>query len=190
MFIMEKKKNTQILIIAVLSVAILFMSVGYATFASRLNVTGNVTVKANRWSVHYDTTTYGEAQNSVTASAHNLTSTDLTFTVTLTKPGDFYEATANVINDGTFNAALTSITMSSLTAAQQKYLVYKVYFDGHEFTGNQSGLSYSLPYTANSNSKVVKVRLEYIQPENSSELPTTDDDTVTLTASLNFEQAN
>ena len=117
---MEKKKNTQIMIIAFLSIAILFMSVGYANFASQLNVTGNVTVKANRWSVHYNTATYSEAQNSVTASIHNITATDFTFTVTLTKPGDFYEATANVVNDGTFNAELSSITMSQLTSAQQR----------------------------------------------------------------------
>ena len=186
---MEKKKNTQILIIAVLSFAILFMSAGYANFASRLNVTGNVTVKANWWSVHYDTSTYNETTGSVAASAHNLTTTDFTFTATLNKPGDFYEATATVINDGTFNAVLSSLTMSTLTAAQQKYLVYKVYYDGHEFTASQPSLSYSLPYASGSNTKTVKVRAEYIQPENSADLPTEADDSVTLTASLNFTQA-
>ncbi len=186
---MEKKKNTQILIIAVLSFAILFMSAGYAAFATRLNIAGNVTVKANRWSVHYDTTTYAETTGSVAASAHTLTATDFTFTATLTKPGDFYEATASVINDGTFNAQLSSITMSTLTAAQQKYLVYKVYYDGHEFTASQEGLSYALPYATGTNSKTVKVRVQYVQPENSSDLPTTEDDVVTLTASLNFTQS-
>ena len=189
---MEKKKNTQILIIAALSFAILFMSVGYATFASQLNIVGNVTVKANRWSVHYDTTTYQEAANSVAASAHNLTTTDFTFTAQLTKPGDFYEATVNVVNDGTFNAQLSSITMTSLSNAQKKYIVYKVWYDGNEFSANQNGLSYSLPCstTNNANTKVVKVRAEYIQPENSADLPTTEDDSITLTASLNFTQTS
>ena len=185
---MEKKKNTQILIIAVLSIAILFMSAGYAAFATRLNIAGNVTVKANRWSVHYVTDSYAETTGSVAATNHTLTATDFTFTVTLTKPGDFYEATANVINDGTFNAHLSAVTMSTLTAAQQKYLTYKVYYDGNEFSASQSGLNYSLPYATGTNTKVVKVRVQYVQPENSSDLPTTEDDVVTLTASLDFAQ--
>ena len=184
---MEKNKNTQILVIAILSFAILFMSVGFATYASTLNINGTATVKANKWSVHYVTTSYDEAEGSVEASAHNLTNTDFTFTVTLNKPGDFYEATVNVINDGTLNAELTSVTMSTLTTAQQKYLSYKVYYDGHDFTSSQSNLSYSLPATTG-NTKTVKVRAEYIAPENSSDLPGTDDP-VTLTASLGFEQA-
>lgn len=187
---MEKKKNTQILIIVLLSVAILFMSVGYATFASQLNIAGTATVKANRWSVHYVTDSYSESTNSVQASAHNITATDFTFTATLTKPGDFYEATANVINDGTFNAQLSSLTMSTLTAAQQKYITYKVYFDGVEYSASATGLSQSLPYATGTNTKVVKVRAQYIQPENSADLPTAQDDSVTLTASLNFTQVS
>ena len=187
---MEKNKNTQILVIAVLSSAILFMSVGFATYASTLNINGTATVKASKWSVHYVTNSYAESTNSVAATAHNITNTDFTFTATLAKPGDFYEATANVINDGTFNAQLSSITMSTLTAAQQKYITYKVYFDGNEFTASQTGLSHSLPYATGSNTKVVKVRAEYIQPENSADLPQDADDPVTLTASLNFTQAS
>lgn len=186
---MEKNKNTQILVIAILSFAILFMSVGFATYASTLNINGTATVKANKWSVHYVTTSYDEAEGSVAASAHNLTNTDFTFTATLTKPGDYYEATASVINDGTFNAELTSITMSTLTPAQQKYLTYEVYFDGNKFEASQSGLSLSLPYAQNTNTKTVKVRAVYKTPENSSDLPQNADDPVTLTASLNFTQA-
>ncbi len=185
---MEKKKNTQIFVIAILSVALLFMSAGFAAFASTLNINGTTTVKANTWSVHYVTNSYAETTGSVAATAHNLTTTDFTFTVTLDKPGDFYEATANVINDGTFNANMSSITMSTLSAAQQKYLIYTVTYDGHDFTASQSGLSYSLPFTSGSNTKAVKVRVEYDEPENSADLPQTDD-TVTLTASLNFTQA-
>ena len=174
---MEKKKNTQIMVIAILSIALLFMSAGFAGLA-------------NTWSVHYVTTgtgSYQESAGSVAASAHNVTNTDFTFTVDLDKPGDYYEATVDVINAGTLNAALTSITMSTLTSQQQKYLSYKVYFDGHEFTASQSNLSYSLPATTG-NTKTVKVRAEYIAPEHSSDLPGTNDP-VTLTASLGFEQA-
>lgn len=185
---MEKKKNTQLFVIAILSVAILVMSVGFASYATTLNINGTATVSANKWSVHYETTSYAETTGSEAATSHNLTNTDFTFAVTLEKPGDFYEATANIINDGTFDAVLKSLTMSTLTEAQQKYLTYTVTYDGTAYTASQSSLSNSLPFASGSNTKAVKVRVEYVQPENSADLPTENID-VTLTASLDYEQA-
>ena len=185
---MEKKKNTQLFVIAILSVAILVMSVGFASYATTLNINGTATVKASKWSVHYVTTSYAESTGSVAATAHNLTNTDFTFTVTLDKPGDFYEATANIINDGTFDANLTSLTMTTLTEAQQKYLTYTVTYDGTPYTASPSSISNSLPFASGSNTKAVKVRVEYVQPENSADLPTDNVD-VTLTASLGYVQA-
>ena len=185
---MEKKKNTQILVIAVLSFAILFMSVGFATYASTLNINGTATVRANKWSVHYDNNSYEEKTGSKAATSHNVTNTDFTFAVTLEKPGDFYEAEVTVINDGTFDATLTALTMSTLTAAQQKYLRYTVTYDGTDYTASATGLSNSLPFAANTNTKVVKVKVEYFQPEASADLPQENVD-VTLTASLDYSQA-
>ena len=185
---MEKKKNTQLFVIAILSVAILVMSVGFASYASTLNINGTATVRANKWSVHYVTTSYEESTGSKVASSKTITNTDFTFAVTLEKPGDFYEATVNVINDGTFDAVLKSLTMSTLTEAQQKYLKYTVTYDGTPYTASQSSVGNSLPFADGSNTKAVKVRVEYIQPEKSADLPTENVD-VTLTASLDYEQA-
>lgn len=185
---MEKRKNTQLFVIAILSVALLTMSVGFASYASTLNINGTATVRANKWSVHYVTNSYAETSGSKVASSSSLTNTDFTFSVTLEKPGDFYEASANIINDGTFNATLTSLTMSTLTAAQQKYLTYTVTYDGTPYTASPASISSSLPFASGTNTKTVKVRVQYIQPENSSDLPTDNVD-VTLTASLGYEQA-
>lgn len=186
---MEKKRNGQIAVIAVLAVAIVLMSVGFATYASTLNINGTATVKANKWSVHFDDTTYKETTGSVAATNHSVNNTTATYTVTLSKPGDFYEFSVDVVNDGSFDAVLKAITMSTLTAAQQKYLTYTLTYDGTAYTQSQSGLSLSLPSASGSNTKTVKVRVEYIQPESSSDLPTDADATVTLTASLDYEQS-
>ena len=186
---MEKQKNTQLLIIGVLAVTIMLMTIGFAVYASTLTINGNVTVNPATWSVHYVTTSYQETTGSVAASAHNLTNTAATYTVTLDKPGDFYEFTANIINDGTFDADLTALTMSSLTTAQQKYLSYVVTYNGTDYTASASSLSgITLPCTSGSNTHPVKVRVTYLQPENSSELPT-ESVTLTLTASLDYEQS-
>lgn len=186
---MEKKRNGQLAVILVLAVAILFMSVGFAAYSTTLNINGTATVKANKWSVHFVDTSYAETTGSVAATTHTISDTSATYTVTLTKPGDFYEFSVDVINDGSFDAVLKSITMSTLSAAEAKYLTYTLTYDGTAYTASQSGLSLSLPYATGSNTKTVKVRVSYVQPENSADLPTTEDATVTLTASLGYEQA-
>ena len=63
-----------------------------------------------------------QKKNSVTASSPSVGETSITYEVTLEKPGDFYSFDIDVINDGSFDAQLTKITMSELTEAQSKYL--------------------------------------------------------------------
>ena len=186
---MEKKKNVQIFVIVALSFALLFMSVGFATYASTLTINGTATVRANKWSVHYVSASYAEITGSVAVTSKTITDTDFTYAVTLDKPGDFYEATVNVVNDGTFDAVLNSLTMNTLTDAQKKYLTYTVTYDGTAYTASQTGLNSSLPYATGSNTKAVKVRVEYVQPESSTDLPQESID-VTLTASLDYGQAS
>ena len=184
---MKKEKSTQTLIIAVLAVAILVMSVGFATYTQTLNINGTATVKPSSWKVEYDTTKgITNTTGSVTPTASNLSATDWTFTITLNEPGDFYEATADAKNFGTIDAVLKKLTMTALTAEQAKYLKYSVYYDGTEYTQTNNSLSIDL---AKATSKPVKVRVEYLQPESSSDLPSAEQ-SITLTASLYYEDKN
>lgn len=180
---MDKKRGTQTIIIAILAVAILFMSVGFAIYAQNLDINGTVTVKASKWSIHFVNNTYTETGN-VTATAHTLTDTVATYTATLTKPGDTYSFTVDITNDGTFDANLDSLTLSTLTEAQKKYLTYTVKYDGVSYTST-SDIDKVL--SANS-TKTVEVVVSYIQPSTSDELPQ-EDVTVTLTASFAYSQA-
>ena len=192
---MEKKRNSQTIIIAILAVAVLFMSVGFAAFAQTLNIQGNVTVEPTKWSVHWDTTSYSQTTGSVpvlngsltTGTTPTLTNTDVTFGARLTKPGDFAEFSIDAINDGDFDAKLTSITLSPLTTAQSKYLTYTVTYNGVEYSATTTGLNISLPATG-TNTVTVKVRVEYITPGQASELPT-EAANITLSASFDYEQA-
>lgn len=183
---MENKKNTQLVIIGVLAVAILFMSVGFAAYARELTINGTARVGAYKWSVHFVENSYTESTGSVAATSHTLGETAMTYDVTLNTPGDFYEFTVNVINDGNFNAQLSSITLSPLDAAQSKYLTYTLTYENVDYTASATGLTYSLPYTG-TNTKPVKVRVAYVLPENSADLPT-EAVNVSLTATLNYTQ--
>ena len=192
---MEKKRNSQTIINEILAVAVLFMSVGFAAFAQTLNIQGNVTVEPTKWSVHWDTTSYSQTTGSVpvlngsltTGTTPTLTNTDVTFGARLTKPGDFAEFSIDAINDGDFDAKLTSITLSPLTTAQSKYLTYTVTYNGVEYSATTTGLNISLPATG-TNTVTVKVRVEYITPGQASELPT-EAANITLSASFDYEQA-
>lgn len=182
---MERQRGAQTLLIAVLAVAVLAMSIGFAAAAynQTLTINGqNVTAKAAKWSVHYDDTTYHEETGSVAASSHTLTGTSWVFAVTL-EPGQYYEATAHVVNDGTFDAKLVSITMGGLASPQSDYLTYTIDYNGTTYSASATGLSVSLPAT--SGDHTVKVKVTYNLAA-ANLLPQTDQQ-VTLSASLNYE---
>ena len=181
---MEKKKNVQLIVIAVLAFAVLFMSVGFASYAQRLDINGTVNVSAAKWSVHYVTTSYAETTGSVVASAHNLTNTDATFTVSLAKPGDFYEFNANIINDGTFDANLDAITIN---ATSHPCLRHTVTYNGTTYTATNSSITgVTLPKQSGSTPgrHTVKVTVEYIEPADVSQLPSSDQ---AFTAEVHFD---
>lgn len=185
---MEKKKNTQLIIIGVLSFAILFMSVGFATYATNLTINGTTTFGQSKWSVHFDTT----AANFVVTSgsqtiSKNVGNTSITYTTTLHEPGEFAEFTVPVINDGTYDAKLTALTM---TAPSQDYVSYTVWYNGSPYTASAPSLNIDLPCdtTNDANKASVKVRVEYVQPESSSALPESADVPVELALSLDYVQ--
>ena len=183
---MEKQKNTQMFVIAILAVAVLTMSVGFAVFTQTLDINGNVTVASSKWSIAFDTSSYVESDGSVAVSNKTLDGTSMTYNVTLTKPGDFYEFTVNVKNTGTFDANLTGISMSALTTEQAKYLTYEITYNGTKYTANATGLSVALAKTEGV--ATVKVRVQYIQPNDHNDLPSAPVN-VPLTASLTYSQA-
>ena len=185
---MERQRGAQTLLIAVLAVAVLAMSIGFAAaaYTQQLQINGqNVTAKAATWSVHYNDASYNETTGTgfVASTSHTLTTTAWTFAVTL-EPGEKYQATANVVNDGTFDAKLTSITMSALTADQAKYLTYTVSVNGTTYNATQSGLDVALAKTTGVHPVIVTV--SYNLPSTATDLPQTDQ-TITLSATLGYE---
>ena len=181
---MKKQNKKERGIIALLLVCAVFMTVGFANYVATLNIEGDVTVKTNKWEIAYDTATYVETENSAKASK-TIDATKFDFTVELEKPGDFYEATVNVKNGGTFAAELNKITMSTLTAEQQKYLTYTVTYGGTTYSATTADLKVAL---AAGKYETVIVRVEYVAPTNSAVLPQSDT-TVTVTGKLDYSLA-
>ena len=189
----QKKRNNQLLVIGLLSIAILVMSVGFAAsaYTQTLYLGGEganaaeVTAKAAKWDVHFDTNSYVESTGSVQATSTNIGLTSMSYAVTLTNPGDFYEFTINVVNEGTFDATLSSITLTSST--NDPHISYSLKYSDDSvppamatYTASANGLTYLLE--ANDVHPVV-VRVQYVEatPQLAQDL------TINLFASLNYE---
>ena len=189
----QKQKNYQLALIAILAFAVLFMSVGFAAYAQRLTINGTTTVAGNKWSVHFDKSTFEVSDDSVEETSKTIGDTSIEYSVRLAEPGDKFAFSVDVINDGSFDAILDKISMSSLSAAQQKYLRYSVAYgdtelDATTYTATTSNINEALPYSSGSNKKTVFVKVEYILPENASDLPADDVD-LNLITHLDYSQA-
>ena len=180
---MGNKKQKERSALLLLIVAILLMTVGFAAYATTLNINGTVNVKGTPWNVHYVIGDSAITETGVTPTSKSIDNTNFAFEVTLEKPGDYYEASFNVINEGSINAKLTKVTMNPITA-HSKYLKYTVFYNGTEYAATTSGLE--IPLTAGAQAPV-KVKVEYLKPESQNDLPQGDEMEVSISGNLLFE---
>ena len=175
-------------IIGTLVIMIIFMSVGFAaaSYNQLLEISGNkVVAKSAAWNVHFDTSSYSETTGSVVGT-HSLNNTLFTYNVTLS-PDEYYSAEFDVINEGTFNAKLASITISpTLTENEKKYLDYYIVYDNQTFTESQ--LFTNGPVINTGERKHIKVYINYYTNETNASFLPLEDNELTLNVSLNYEQ--
>lgn len=106
----------------------LSLGVGYSTLNSSFGMEGALTTSANTWDIHFENLQY--AEDNVTASPVTITNNStLSFDVTLTNPGDKYEFTFDIENEGNLDALIHEIEMPNLTDVQKKYLIYSLTYD-------------------------------------------------------------
>ena len=185
---MKKSFSFSSITIVLLVIVVLVMSVGYANFSRNLTINGSATVGASSWNIKFLDSTYTETTGSETlvpgTDSLKISETSMSYTVTLSEPGDFYEFTIKAKNAGTFDAVLDGITMSALTDDEKKYLTYEVSYAGTSYTESQTDLGIAM----DSGAEVpVKVTVRYFQPTSEADLPD-EEKTITLNASLSFKQ--
>jgi hypothetical protein len=180
---MEKNKNTQVLVIAVLSFAILFMSVGFATYASTLNINGTSTINVPGWDVHF-------ANVNVSSGSVNATTTpsiasdglSINYAVSLNEPGQYYEFTVQIVNNGTMDAELSAApVLSGVSTAQDVYTNYTLVYADNNTVPRAGDLVRA------GNSRTIKVRVMF-DNVSADQLPTTSQ-VLNLSASMEYVQA-
>lgn len=185
---MERKNNFYVAVIAILLVAVVAMSIGFAFSDVNLTIEGGVTAKATKWDIHFK-----EVKNIVNNGATVGTapsvpsegSTSISYTVTLNKPGDTYEFDADVINAGDFNAKLDTIALTS--TADIAYLDHVVTYNGTNYTAATNTVTGN-SVLAPEGIETIHVKVSYVEPAQDTLLPETDQ-AHTLTVTLTYKQA-
>ena len=165
---MSNKKSKGVMLLLV--IAVILMTVGFAAYAQRLTINGNVTVKGKPWDVRYDTTK-GVTETHGSASSKTLSDTDFTFAVTLAQPGDYYEATFDVKNFGSMTAYLKTVTMTT-TNGNANYFQYQITYDGTTYSSTTNNISGSS--IAGGASETVTLKVTYLTPASAEDLPSGD----------------
>ncbi len=176
----QVKRSVSVIVLLLLLIGV---TVGYSVLSQTLNINGTSRINVASWDVHFAnvqvTTGSVTATTAPNPASNNLT---LNYAVNLNNPGDFYEFTVDVTNAGSVPAKLSALpTISGVSTAQDVYVNYTfTHTDGTAIVVGET--------IAAGASKNFKVRVEFDRSISQSQLPTSAQN-LTLTASMNYEQA-
>ena len=162
-----------------LLVLLLLLGIGFAALAATLKINGTITIDSARWDVHFEnvSVTPGSVTATTVPVSDNTTTTEMTYAASFTQPGDYYEFTTDIANDGTINAMVDLVTNKTYQADGETekqlpaYLKSTVtYNDGTPINKNH--------LLAKQTSEKIKVRVEFKTDVNPGDLPSSAETTV------------
>ena len=173
---------------------LLLIGIGYALISTTVNINGTAKIGASNWKVWFSeapSVTNGSVTPETAAgdvAVHKVSDTLVEWTVTLKQPGDFYEFTVPVTNDGTIDAKLATLTKtpSSLTTDQAKVLEYTFEYGTRYDGGTDKTIAQNDLLPAGQTS-TVKVRVAFKSNVQESDLPETAM-TVNFAFGMNYTQ--
>ena len=172
-----KDRKKLLLIFGIVLVFVFSLTIAYAALSAVLTIRGNANVKAANWNIYLSNpkVTRGSATTDLPIIKSNST---LEFKTTLNMPGDFYEFTVDVVNDGDLDAMIENVVKNpELDSNQKKYLNYTVTYQNGEIINVNQLLS-------KNTTMPIKVRIEYRKDISASDLPST---STNLNLSLTLE---
>ena len=178
---MKKKNKKSYVWLAVF--ALIGITIGYAVLSTTLNINGKSTISKNTWDVHFDNINVTDESVEAVKLPTIEDDTTVDFEIALNMPGDFYEFTVDVVNNGTIDAMIESINKTPiLTEEQAKYLDYTITYQNNlEITSKQ--------LVKKDESVRLKVRVEIRKDIDPSDLPEVGD-VLYLSFTANYQQAD
>ena len=159
-------RKTLYLVLCVAVVSVFTLSIAYAAMETVLEIHGNSEVVASSWDIHLENAQV--KSGSVSANAPSISgNSTLAFDVELNTPGEYYEFTVDVVNEGTIDAMIDSVVKTpELTSEQAKYIKYEITYENGESISAKQTLK-------KGTSTPIKVRVEYRKDIVASDLPST-----------------
>lgn len=177
---MNKKKGLSILILIVLLVCI---TVGFSVLGSTLNINGTSTINVPGWDVHFANVNISSGSvNATTAPSITTDGLSINYAVSLEQPGQYYEFTVQIVNNGTMDAELSAApVLSGVSTAQDVYTNYTLVYADNNTVPRAGDLIRA------GNSRTIKVRVMF-DNVSANQLPTTSQ-VLNLGASMEYVQA-
>ena len=177
---MRRRKNKKFIII----ILILFISIGFAYLSASLNITGLATIKRSVWDVHFENIVNEneDVLNIDTPAVISNNKLRVDFEVSLDQPGQEYSFYVDVLNNSTFDVALSNLSITGLDSSLENYIIPTVtYSDGITPLQNDILKENSL--------ETLRVSVKYNDDLDTNNLPTTDSD-FQLSVQLTYIQAD
>ena len=193
----RRKINIIALLIGSLSVVIIF-AITYAAFTGQLSISSsNVVSRTSNWDIHFENvsniTTSGTAKvlnnKEPQVNSNNPTQID-DYEASITSPNDSISFTFDVVNDGNYNAKITSVSIGTPQCTSS---------DNTSAINMCNNLTYSLKYTSRASVQTndvlyakdklsFVVELKFADITDPSLLPKSDVTISNLGITINFEQ--
>ena len=121
---MKKFKKRYLLIILLLCC----VSVVYAMLISKLSITGGGRIKGNDWNIVFKN--INVSSGSVEGNANVVGSTGISFNADLDKPGDYFEFSVDVVNNGSLDAMVSDYSFDGVDDIEKIVKFDVSYIDG------------------------------------------------------------
>ena len=174
------KKNLSISIILLL---ILVIGIGYAYLTSNLSISGTTGIVGNSWDIHFENLNVKDGSvTAINPATISNSTTDITYSIRLERPKDYYEFIVDVKNDGTLPGKVSISTLNGITSQAAPIVDYSITYT--------NGRSVNIGDILNAGAKkTIKVRVFYKDDIQVSDLPSSNLN-LTLTYTLQYIQSD
>jgi len=157
------------------------IGLGYAYLNTNLAINGLSALKSSTWDIYFDNVVVDNGSVTATTEPTITDKTNISFSVELDDPGDSYDFTVDIVNDGSIDAVLSSFEiLPVLTDEEKKYFEYTVLYSNNQELKVGDGLA------ANS-SKKLKIHAEYKTSDNLDDYPL-EDKSFNFSLGLSYQQ--
>lgn len=183
---MEKERKIKLIAISALIVAVLGLTIAFASLSQTLTINGTATLDAAKWGIKFENLSSGKVVGDAVINDTAMIAEDQitinNIDVSLKTPGDSVTYTVDLVNEGTINAEIYSIEVPKFTEEQEKYIDFKVTYDNGEEVKQGDILN-------KETKKNLTIKVEFKKDITESDLPKSGEE-ISLSYKLNFVQTD